>query len=134
GRARPVGLSLNPPYSEPSAADARPIQREAPLADEDLEDLPGIRVVARLEIRVGHEQRLAEERQAPRRMELGAGDPSDLVPGRVQDRDLVRSEQGHVQVAGAREGECGRLRWGLCRIEREAVNDLEIGGGGMVDE
>src|SRR6185437_3758970 len=89
---------------------ARSVQGQARLADVDLEDLPGVRVVARLQVAVRDEQLVAEERETQRRVEARVGDPPDLVAGRVQHRDLVRAEQTDVEVARPGEGEAGRLR------------------------
>src|SRR5512132_2325797 len=92
-----------------SAGRPRPVERQARLADIDPEDLPGIRVIARLEVAVRDEQCVAHEGESPGGMEPRIGDPSDLVAGRIQHGDLVRAEQAHVEVARLREGETGRL-------------------------
>ena len=86
----PAVTSANPQFTGTRGR----IQRQAGLADVDLEDLPRVRVVAGLEVAVRDEQRVAEEREAPRRVEARIRDPPDLVAGRVEDRDLVRARAG----------------------------------------
>ena len=62
-----------------------------------------------LDIGVGHQQRLAEKREAPRRDEQWARDAVDLVARRIEHGDLVRADQPHIQVARLRECEPRRL-------------------------
>src|SRR4029079_10149436 len=51
----------------------RPVQLQSGLADVDLEDLPGVGVVARFEVAVGDEQLVADEGETPRREEARIG-------------------------------------------------------------
>ena len=67
-------------------------------------------------------------------MEPRIGDPADLVPGRVQDGDLVRAEQADVEVARLREGETGGLWRRLSRVEWEPVDELEVRCRRVIDE
>src|SRR3981081_4751210 len=83
---------------------ARPVEGKPLLTDVDLEHVPAAWALDRLDVRVGDEQRSPHERESPWRVEERAGDAPDLISGRVQDGDLVRTDQAHVQVAGL--GEC----------------------------
>ena len=67
-------------------------------------------------------------------MEERARNSSDLIAGGVQDRDLIRTEQAHIEVARLRERETGRLGRGLRRVEWELVHQLEIRCRRMVDQ
>ena len=88
----------------------RSIQWKAGLADVDLEDLPRIGVIGRLKVAVGDQERIALEGKAPRRVEAWIRDAIDLVPGGIENRDLVRTDEADIQVARLGEGKTGRLR------------------------
>src|SRR4051794_16190729 len=67
-------------------------------------------------------------------MEQRARDPPDLVAGWIEDRDLVRTEQAHVEVARFGEGDSTRLRRVLVRDEREDVDELQVRRARVVDQ
>ena len=91
-------------------------------------------MTAGFEVAVRHEQRLPHEGETPGRVEERARNSSDLIAGGVQDRDLIRTEQAHIEVARLRERETGRLGRGLRRVEWELVHQLEIRCRRMVDQ
>src|SRR5207247_6515068 len=78
---------------------SRSIERQPGLAHEHLGHDPHRRALDRIDVGIAHQQRIAHESEAPRRVEEWARDPTNLAARRIQYRDLIWAKQPDIEIA-----------------------------------